>query len=145
LPWRKFIYRALNTFIDDLFSFIVRKTPVSCKAARAVTDHGERRIQWVARRSLSGVGAVACVAWLRGRSGCQRCIECLVSATTSCFLSTCTSAIFTQRCALACACSLPLRVMRASSWRLPFSIAQQHTQGISTGALGQTECILAGL
>ena len=24
LPWRKFIYRALNTFIDDLFSFIVR-------------------------------------------------------------------------------------------------------------------------
>eukprot|EP01049_Picozoa_sp_SAG25_P001820 SAG25_NODE_86_length_16515_cov_5.529996_15_plen_96_part_00 len=24
LPWRKFVYRALNTFIDDLFSFIVR-------------------------------------------------------------------------------------------------------------------------
>ena len=24
LPWRKFIYRALNTFIDDLFSVIVR-------------------------------------------------------------------------------------------------------------------------
>jgi hypothetical protein len=24
LPWRKFIYRALNTFIDDLFAFIIR-------------------------------------------------------------------------------------------------------------------------
>merc|ERR1719350_935192 len=24
LPWRKFIYRALTTFIDDLFAFIVR-------------------------------------------------------------------------------------------------------------------------
>ena len=24
LPWRRFIYRALNTFIDDLFSFIIR-------------------------------------------------------------------------------------------------------------------------
>jgi len=24
LPWRKFVYRALNTFIDDLFAFIVR-------------------------------------------------------------------------------------------------------------------------
>merc|ERR1719272_1159472 len=23
LPWRKFIYRALNTFIDDLFAFII--------------------------------------------------------------------------------------------------------------------------
>jgi hypothetical protein len=24
LPWRKFIYRAINTFIDDLFAFIIR-------------------------------------------------------------------------------------------------------------------------
>merc|ERR1712113_1255658 len=24
LPWRKFIYRALTTFIDDLFAFIIR-------------------------------------------------------------------------------------------------------------------------
>jgi len=24
LPWRRFIYRAINTFIDDLFSFIIR-------------------------------------------------------------------------------------------------------------------------
>lgn len=24
LPWRRFVYRALNTFIDDLFSFIIR-------------------------------------------------------------------------------------------------------------------------
>merc|ERR1719183_283489 len=24
LPWRKFIYRALNTFIDDLFALIIR-------------------------------------------------------------------------------------------------------------------------
>merc|ERR1719499_2273136 len=24
LPWRKFIYRAINTFIDDLFALIVR-------------------------------------------------------------------------------------------------------------------------
>merc|ERR1719284_1429827 len=24
LPWRKFIYRALNTFIDDLFAFIIK-------------------------------------------------------------------------------------------------------------------------
>lgn len=24
LPWRRFVYRAINTFIDDLFSFIIR-------------------------------------------------------------------------------------------------------------------------
>jgi len=24
LPWRKFIYRAINTFIDDLFAFIIK-------------------------------------------------------------------------------------------------------------------------
>merc|ERR1711933_426024 len=24
LPWKRFVYRALNTFIDDLFSFIIR-------------------------------------------------------------------------------------------------------------------------
>merc|ERR1719343_575329 len=24
LPWRKFIYRAISTFIDDLFAFIIR-------------------------------------------------------------------------------------------------------------------------
>mmetsp|Transcript_89804 Transcript_89804/g.164565 ORF Transcript_89804/g.164565 Transcript_89804/m.164565 type:complete len:535 (-) Transcript_89804:50-1654(-) len=24
LPWRKFVYRAINTFIDDLFAFIIR-------------------------------------------------------------------------------------------------------------------------
>merc|ERR1711966_154358 len=24
LPWSRFVYRALNTFIDDLFSFIIR-------------------------------------------------------------------------------------------------------------------------
>ncbi|CAD7922798.1 unnamed protein product [Amoebophrya sp. A25] len=24
LPWRRFVYRALNTFVDDLFSFIIR-------------------------------------------------------------------------------------------------------------------------
>ena len=24
LPWKRFCYRALNTFIDDLFSFIIR-------------------------------------------------------------------------------------------------------------------------
>ena len=24
LPWKRFVYRALNTFVDDLFSFIIR-------------------------------------------------------------------------------------------------------------------------
>jgi len=24
LPWRRFVYRAINTFIDDLFSFIIK-------------------------------------------------------------------------------------------------------------------------
>merc|ERR1719221_2497785 len=24
LPWRKFVYRAISTFIDDLFAFIIR-------------------------------------------------------------------------------------------------------------------------
>ena len=24
MPWRRFVYRAINTFIDDLFSFIIR-------------------------------------------------------------------------------------------------------------------------
>ncbi|OLP94712.1 CLPTM1-like membrane protein cnrB [Symbiodinium microadriaticum] len=24
LPWRRFIYRAINTFIDDLFAFIIK-------------------------------------------------------------------------------------------------------------------------
>lgn len=24
LPWRVFVYKALNTFIDDLFAFIIK-------------------------------------------------------------------------------------------------------------------------
>jgi len=29
LPWRTFVYKALNTFIDDLFAFVIRQPTLS--------------------------------------------------------------------------------------------------------------------
>jgi hypothetical protein len=52
MPWKTFMYKALNTFIDDLFAFIIRM-PVLHRLAcfRDGKDHSFTNVYYLSRNN----------------------------------------------------------------------------------------------
>ena len=92
LPWKFFMYKALNTFIDDLFAFIIKVRAAEPSNAVVTPRCGGR---WPPEL-MSPRCAPPKVRLTPLVRRCQRCTGCRAFATTSCSQSSCISDGYTR-------------------------------------------------